>query len=69
MNMEEARYEGNSKFMWDGEIYESSPDAENKKKSYEEKGFETRMFVEEGKYLLYTRRVVKEIVLEGSAAA
>jgi ribosomal protein L34 len=67
MNVVEARYEGNSKFMWDGEIYGSSPDAENKKKAYEEKGFETRMFNEEGKYLLYTRREVKEIVLDGAA--
>ena len=65
MNVEEARYEGNSKFMWDGEIYESSPDAENKKKAYEENGFETRMYGEEGKYVLYTRREVKEIQLEG----
>lgn len=69
MGMEDARYEGNSKFMWDGETYASSSDAETRKKSYEEKGFETRMFSEEEKYLLYTRRVVKEIVLEGSASA
>jgi hypothetical protein len=69
MSMEDARYEGNSKFMWDGETHGSLSDAETRKKSYEEKGFETRMFSEEGTYLLYTRRVVKEIVLEGSAPA
>jgi ribosomal protein L34 len=69
MNVQEARYEGNSKFMWDGEVYESTSDAEEKKKSYEEKGFETRMFSEEGKYLLYTRREVKEIVLDGAPPA
>jgi hypothetical protein len=67
MNVEETRYEGNSKFIWDGEIYESSADAENKKKSYEESGFETRIYSEGGKYMLYTRREVKEIVLDGAA--
>ncbi len=69
MGMEDARYEGNSKFMWDGETYGASADAETRKKSYEEQGFETRMFNEDGKYLLYTRRVVKEIVQEGSSPA
>jgi ribosomal protein L34 len=69
MNIEEARYEGNSKFMWDGEVYDASADAEQKKKSYEDSGFEARMFEQEGKYLLYSRREVKEIVLDGAPPA
>jgi hypothetical protein len=31
---------------------------------YEKEGFETRLFKEERKFLVYTRRVVTEIVLE-----
>ncbi len=54
-----------SKFMWDGESYDSHPAAETKKSEYEAKGFETRLIEEEGKAFLYTRRVVKEIVIEG----
>lgn len=68
MNPEEARYEGNKKFMWDGEVYESQSDALSRKKLYEEKGFEVGMFNEQEKFLLYTRREVKEIVIEGTAA-
>jgi hypothetical protein len=54
--------------MWDGEAYESQSDALSRKKLYEEKGFEVGMFNEQGKFLLYTRREVKEIVIEGTAA-
>jgi hypothetical protein len=53
------------KFLWDGEAYDSPEAAEAKKKDYEIQGFETQMIEEEGRALLYTRRVVKEIVIEG----
>ena len=53
------------KFMWDGEAYESVAAAEAKQKGYEAQGFETQRFEEEGQALVYTRRVVKEIVIEG----
>ena len=55
------------KFLWDGEEYDSSAAAEAKKGEYEAQGFETRLFVAEGKSLLYTRRVVKEVVVQGEA--
>jgi len=51
--------------MWDGEAYESPAAAEAKKKDYETQGFETQLVEEEGHPLVYTRRVVKEIVIEG----
>jgi len=51
--------------MWDGEAYDSTAAAEAKKKEYETQGFETELVEEEGKALVYTRRVVKEIVIEG----
>jgi len=53
------------KFMWDGEARDSRADAEARKAEYEAQGFETQMVEEEGKFLLYTRRVVKEVVVEG----
>ncbi len=53
------------KFMWDGESYDSGEAPETKKSEYQGQGFETRLLEEEGKILLYTRRVVKEIVIEG----
>ena len=53
------------KYVWDGESYDSLDAAEGKKSDYEAQGFETQMIEEEGKFLVYTRRVVKEVVVEG----
>jgi|SaaInl8_200m_RNA_FD_contig_61_9305_length_4069_multi_4_in_0_out_0_3 hypothetical protein len=66
MDVENIQYEGNSKFIWDGEFYDSHKDADDKKIEYEGNEFEVRMFEQEGKHLLYTRREVKEIILDGS---
>lgn len=52
------------KFMWDGKQYETREVAEEVRSGYEKDGFETKIFDEDGKYLVYTRRVVKEIVVE-----
>ena len=62
--MESMRFFDRQKFMWDGEAYDSSA-AEAKKQEYESQGFETRLAEEEGKAFVFTRRVVKEIVIEG----
>jgi len=59
------RFIDRRKFMWDGEAYDSPAAAEAKKKDYETQGFETQLVEEEGKAFVYTRRVVKEIVIEG----
>lgn len=67
MDVEQVIYDGSSKFMWDGEICESPDDAENKKKEYEGNEFEVRILEKEGKHLVYTRRVVTEVVVEGEA--
>ena len=53
------------KFMWDGEDYPDKSKAEEKKASYEKDGFETKLVEEDGKYYVYSRRVVTEIVVEG----
>ena len=55
------------KVMWDGVEYETEKEAQDVKKTYEDDNFEVELVEEEGKYLLYTRRVVTEIVLEGEA--
>ncbi len=67
MEAELAKYVDKDKYMWDGAIYETEEEAKKKKSEYEENDFQVQLFEQEGKYLLYTRRVVKEIVLEGEA--
>ncbi len=62
--MQSMRFFDRRKFMWDGEAYES-PTAGQKRQEYENQGFETRLVEEEGKAYVFTRRVVKEIVIEG----
>jgi len=62
---EQARLIDGKKFMWDGQEYESEKEAKAVQKQYEENGFEVEMCRDDdGKVLLYTRRVVTEIVLE-----
>lgn len=53
--------------MWDGVVYETEKEAQEVKKRYADDNFEVELVEEGGKYLLYTRRVVTEIVLEGEA--
>ncbi|MGB6340722.1 MAG: hypothetical protein WBF32_13200 [Candidatus Aminicenantaceae bacterium] len=55
------------KVMWDNVEYETEKETQELKKKYEDDNFEVELVEEEGKYLLYTRRVVTEIVLEGEA--
>jgi len=69
MEIENVRYDGASKFMWDGEVYDSRSDMETRKKEYENDAFEVMVHEQEGAYLLYTRRVVTEIVLDGPPPA
>lgn len=53
------------KYMWDGEEYESKAAAQENIKKYNADNFETKLVEEEGKHLVFTRRVVTEIVVEG----
>jgi len=59
------RFFERQKFMWDGEEYDSLAAAEAKKKHYEDRGFDTQVVDQEGRFFLYTRRVVKVVVVEG----
>ena len=55
------------KFMWDNVVYETKKEVQDVEKKYREDGFEVELVEEEGKPLLYTRKVVTEIVVEGEA--
>ncbi len=61
---ERTRFFEGKKYMWDGEEYDNEEQASSVEKQYTEKGFEVQMWREDGKVLIYTRRIVTEIVLE-----
>lgn len=60
-----SRIINGKKFMWDGVVYESEKEAQETMKKYKDDGFEVEMIKEEEQYLLYSRRVVTEIEVEG----
>lgn len=54
------------KFLWDGKVYETRPEAEAVQSGYEKDAFETRLATEEGKFLVYSRRVAaQQAAVEG----
>jgi hypothetical protein len=61
---ERARFFDGRKFMWDGERYDGNKKAAEAEKEYKEKGFEVQSCTEDGKVLLYSRRVVTEVVTD-----
>lgn len=60
-----VRFLDNKKFMWDGKVYEIEAEVRKIEEEYKKNKFEVSMIPEEGKYLLYTRRVVTEVAVEG----
>jgi hypothetical protein len=57
---ERARFFDGRKFMWDGREYDGENQAAEVKKEYREKGFDVQSCTEDGKVLLYSRRVAAE---------
>ena len=53
------------KYLWDGEEYPSKESAQEIMAKYEKDQFQTKLLVEDEKHLVYTRRVVTDIVVEG----
>jgi len=51
------------KFMWDGRTYETREDALRVGETYRTDSFEIQMVEEAGKFLVYSRRVVKEVAV------
>jgi len=64
--MDLARIIDKKKFMWDGYVYKTKEEAEETAKKYRENGFEVELIKEVDQYFVFTRRVVKEIVIEGT---
>ncbi len=51
------------KFMWDGQLHATREDAARVGDSYQNDKFEVRMVEQDGKFLVYTRRLVKEVAV------
>lgn len=52
------------KFMWDGVVYDAESDASQAAASYQKDEFEIRTIIEDGKFLVYTRRSVKQVTAQ-----
>jgi len=52
------------KFMQDGQTYDSKADAEKAMESYANAGFDVRLLEEGGKFLVFSRRLMKEVKVE-----
>ena len=63
--MELARNFDGKKYMWDGRSYSSEQEMNDIKKAYLDKGFEVHVVEEEKEYFLFSRRLVKEVAVEG----
>jgi hypothetical protein len=50
------------KFMWNGEQYDTKEEALRVAQMYQNDNFQFQLTEEEGKFLLYTRRIVQEVV-------
>lgn len=63
--MELARVFNDKKFMWDGRTYTDEKEVSEIAQKYKTDGFEVEMVKEGNQHFLFTRRVVKEVVVEG----
>ena len=66
--MEAVKIINGKKFMWDGCDYPEKENALEAEQKYKNDGFETEVIENENKFFVFTRRVVKEVVIEGSPA-
>jgi len=62
MSPDLTRITEGKKFLWDGQLYESMDEALRVAQSYRDENFETEFVEEDGKFLVYSRRTVKEWV-------
>lgn len=51
------------KFLWDGRLFETHEDASRQAEAYKNDNFEVHLEEQGGKRLVYTRRLVKEVVV------
>jgi len=52
--------------MWDGRAYTNEKERREIAQKYKDDGFEVELVEEGGEYFLFTRRVVEEVVVEGT---
>ena len=64
--MELARIFNGKKFMWDGKTYTDEKEVKEIAQKCKDDGFEIELVKEGNQYFLFTRRVVKEVVVEGA---
>jgi len=64
-----SRIINGKKFMWDGVVYPTQEEAQAVVEKYKKDNFEVEFVREENQFLVYSRRVVKEIVVDGKAPA
>lgn len=57
----------NKKYMWDGRTYDEKS-AKETGEAYSKDGFDIKILQEGGQHLIYTRKVVKEVKVEGAPA-
>lgn len=63
--MELARVINEKKYMWDGKVYSTDNERREIAQKYKDDGFEVENVDEEGQLYLFTRRLVKEVIVEG----
>ena len=51
------------KYMWDGSVYATREEVAAVEEAYRKNSFEVCVTEEEGKFLVYTRKVIKEVVV------
>ncbi|MGA9643778.1 MAG: hypothetical protein WBQ72_20440 [Terriglobales bacterium] len=51
------------KFLWDGSLYATREEASPREEAYRNDNFEVRVIEDEDKFLIYTRRFVKQVVV------
>lgn len=61
MNAPNSRLVEGKKFFWDGVVYQSQDEAATARSTYERDGFETCTATGEDSFLVYSRRVVKQV--------
>ena len=64
--MELARIFNGKKFMWDGKTYTDEKEVKEIAQKYKDDGFEIELVEEENQHFLFTRRVVTEVVVDGT---
>jgi hypothetical protein len=63
MNPNLALISDGKKFMWDGQLYDTREEASRAAESYQNENFQIHVAEEGGKFLVYTRRTVKEVAV------